>query len=225
MRLLRGRAADAEADRAVTRRMVDRTADTGEAALRVWRPHRQVAFGRRDAIASGYQRAREIAAAHAFPPVERDVGGRAVAYPGTAIAVAHAVPVDDLRVGIGDRYAEMSETLQRALWRLGAPVQRGEPPDAFCPGAHSLSWQGKVAGLAQHVKRGVALVGAVVLVREHDAVGAVLEPVYEALGLRLDPKSVGSLDRAGGRDDPDAVRDAIESAFVDGRPAEVESIE
>ena len=49
MRVYRGRADTIEADRTVSDRIVDWVADEREPAVRVWRPHRQVAFGRRDA--------------------------------------------------------------------------------------------------------------------------------------------------------------------------------
>jgi len=225
MRVLRGRAGDPEADRILTAEMVERTRGTGTPALRVWRPHRHLAFGRRDARESGYERAREAAVEAGFPPVERSTGGRAVAYTGTTVAVAHAQPDDDLRTGIPERYEWMSEAIQRALWRLGVPAQRGEPDDAFCPGDHSLSWRGKIAGLAQRVRKDVALVGAVVVVDGHEQIAAVLEPVYDALDLPFDPGSVGSIARADGQADPDAVLEALESSLPGEADAEVERVD
>lgn len=224
MRVLRGRPADLAADRAETEAMVEWTRDVGRPALRVWRPARHVAFGRRDARAQGYQRARTAAKEAGFPPVEREVGGRAVAHTGTSVAVAHAVPDDDLRAGLTERYESATAAIQRALWRLGVPAQRGEPADSFCPGSHSLSWEGKIAGLAQRVRRDVALVGAVVLVTDHEAVASVLEPVYEALEVPFDPATVGSVDRAGGRADPDEAVAEIESALLGDAEPEVEHV-
>jgi len=215
MRVLRGRAEDPEADRALTDEAVERTRESGVPSLRVWRPHRQVAFGRRDARAEGYPVAREAAQAAGFPSLERSTGGRAVAYTGTTVAVAHAVPNDDLRRGLAERYDETLQTVQRALWRLGVPAQQGEPADAFCPGGHSLSWKGKIVGVAQRVRKGVAMVGAIVVVDDHEDIAAVLEPVYEALELPFDPDSVGSVARAEGRADPDAVVEELESVFLD----------
>ena len=121
--------------------------------------------------------------------------------------------IDDLRTDIGDRYDLTSETVQRALWRLGVPVQRGEPPGSFCPGNHSLEWGGKIVGLAQRVKTGVAIVGGIVVVRDHEAIADVLAAVYGALGLDFDPASVGSLAAAGGPSDPGPVVEALEDAL------------
>lgn len=225
MRLVRGRADDPEADRRVTETLVEQTRQTGTPALRVWRPHRQVVFGRRDERAEGYPLAREAAIEAGFPPVVRSTGGRAVAYAGTTVAVAHVRPSDDLRTGLNERYDELLGTLQRSLWRLGVPVQRGEPADAFCPGSHSLSWKGKIVGAAQRVRTGVALVGAIVVVDDNEAIATVLSAVYDALGLPFDPDSVGSVERAGGRADPDGVAAAIESAFVGDREPDVETVD
>ena len=224
MRVLRGRAEDPAADQAVTDDLVDRTMETGTPTLRVWRPHRQVAFGRRDARAEHYGQVREAATSAGFPPVERQTGGRAVAYTGTTVAVAHARPNADLRTGLAERYDELLQAIQRALWRLGVPAQRGEPPDAFCPGGHSLSWKGKLVGAAQRIRRDVALVGAVVIVDGHEEIAAVLAPIYEALGVPFEPDTVGSVERAEGRADPDAVVAEVESALLGEAEPEIEHV-
>ncbi len=224
MRVLRGREEDPSADRAVTTAMAAQTARTGTPALRVWRPPKQVAFGRRDTRAEGYQAAREAAIDHGFPPTERETGGRAVAYPGTAVSIARTHAVDDIRTGISERYESTISTLQRAFWRLSVPAQRGEPDDSFCPGTHSLQYRGKLAGVAQHVSKGVALVGAIVLVNGHESVAAVLDPVYDALSVPFDPTTVGSIEKAGGRADPELVRETLEDGFIGDLDPTIEPI-
>jgi lipoate-protein ligase A len=198
VRVLRGRAADVDADRAVTEHLVADAAETGEPAVRVWIPHPQVAFGRRDAREPGYDRARRVARDRGFPPYERETGGRAVAYTGTTVAFCRAAPVADLRSGIEERYDEAVALVQAALADCGVEAQRGEPDHAFCPGAHSLSAEGKLVGIAQRVGQGVARVGGVLVVRDHEAIGDVLAPVYEALDVPFDPGTVGSVARARG---------------------------
>lgn len=224
MRVLRGRSDDPTTDREITNEMASRTASTGEEALRVWQPPRQVAFGRRDTQAAGYQAAREAALEHAFPPTERQTGGHAVAYTGTGVSVALCQPVDDIRTGIGDRYESTTETLQRALWRLSVPADRGEPDGAFCPGDHSLQYNGKIAGIAQHVSKDVAVVGAVVIVRDHDIISDVLSPIYAALGVPFSKDAVGSIDRAGGETTAETVCETIENAFVADSEVVVEHV-
>ncbi|MFB6106323.1 MAG: lipoate--protein ligase family protein [Halobacteriaceae archaeon] len=212
VRVLRGRAESPAADVERTGAMLDRTGETGVPAVRVWTPHRQVAFGRRDARAAGYESARAAAADRGYPAVERHVGGRAVAYTGTTVAVAWTEPVADLREGLQDRYEALTGAIQRALWRCGVPAQRGEPDGAFCPGGHALSCRGKVAGLAQRVRQEAALVGGVVVVDGHGEIGDVLASVYGALDVPFVGDAVGSVARAGG--DVAGVRDAVEATIV-----------
>lgn len=222
LRVIRGRFDDPERDRAATRALLDRAAG-GETAVRAWTPAPHLAFGRRDAHADGYERARELAAARGFPPVERDVGGRAVAYTGTTVSFARAAPTGG-RDGIAARYDDALGMLRAALASLGVDARPGEPPDSFCPGAHSLRAGGKLAGLAQRVRGDAALVGGVVVVDGTDAVADVLAPIYDALGVPFDPDSVGSVAAAGGPADPVPVRRAVEDALVGGEdrnPADV----
>lgn len=224
MRVLRGRAADRTADRRVTAEMLDAVGDRREPAVRVWTPHRHLAFGRRDAHEPGYEEARQAAEKRGFPPVERGVGGRAVAYTGTTVAFALAVPIEDMRTGLDERYDHATERLRRTLAELGIDAERGEPPDSFCPGAHSLSATGKTVGIAQRVRSDAALVSGIVLVADHEEVVSVLDPVYSALGVPFDPDSVGSVARAGGPAAPETVARAIEDALVGERETRIERI-
>jgi lipoate-protein ligase A len=225
MRVLRGRLPDRDADRERTAAMLDRTAGTGERALRVWTPARVVAFGRRDARSEGYERARAAAESRGFPTVERSVGGRAVAYTGSTVAFAHAVPVEG-RGGIDARYDAATETVLDALRAVGIDARRGEPPDSFCPGAHSIrcGGAGKLVGIAQRVRQRAALVSGIVVVADEREIAAVLTPVYDALGVAFDPESVGSVAAAGGPADPARVVRAVESAFVGDRTVEAVTV-
>ncbi|EFW92213.1 biotin/lipoate A/B protein ligase family domain protein [Haladaptatus paucihalophilus DX253] len=224
MRVLRGRAETRDDDRQVTAAMLTETAETGEAAVRVWTPHRQIAFGRRDARAEKYDVAKSVARSCDFEPLERSVGGRAVAYTGTTVAFATTVPLEDMRTGMEERYAETTETLQRAFWRLGVPAQRGEPSRSFCPGDYSLQWKGKIAGIAQRVRTGAALVSGVVVVDDHEEIAAVLDPIYAALDVPFNPDSVGSVAKAGGNGDPKVVAETIEAMLVGDADATVEHV-
>ncbi|RJS97069.1 lipoate--protein ligase family protein, partial [Halococcus sp. IIIV-5B] len=188
MRIVEGRAEDIDADRARTRELFEHTERTGEPAVRVWTPHRQVAFGRRDTRENGYDAAKRAAADHDFPVVERAVGGRAVAYTGTTVAFARAEPADD---GITERYDRATADLRTAFEHLGVDARPGEPPDSFCPGSHSLQADGKIAGLAQRVTGDAALVAGIVLTRDAEEIAAVLDPIYAVLDVPFDPKSVG----------------------------------
>ena len=216
VRVVRGRGETIAADRTGTARLLELAGD-GETAVRVWRPHRQVAFGRRDASREGYGNARKAARARDFRPVERRVGGRAVAYDGeTTLAFARAEPVASFREGIQERFDRLTDAMVDAVEALGVAVEHGEPDNSFCPGAHSLRLVdgGKVAGIAQRVKNDRALVAGVLVVDRRGVLGRVLADVYDALAVPFDPDSVGSLVAGGGPSRPTAVRRAVEEALV-----------
>lgn len=205
--------------------MLETAGKHAERALRVWAPHRQVAFGKRETREPGYEVAREAAERRGFAPVERSVGGRAVAYTGSTLAFALAVPVEDLRTGVDERYERVTRRVQRALWRVGVPAQRGEPENSFCPGRHSLSARGKLVGIAQRVRSESALVAGIVVVDGHGEIADVLKAIYAALEVPFDPDSVGSVERAGGHADPGAVAREIESWLVGDRETRIERVD
>ncbi len=228
MHVVRGSLSDVADDRRVTRGMTRFAERTAERALRVWRPPRQVAFGRRDSILDGYRRARRIASERGYVPVERNVGGSAVAYTGSTVAFAVAVPIERERCGIDHRYQDALSILFHGLENTGAVVSRGEPSGSFCPGEYSLQGEGKIAGIAQRVRRESALVGGCVIPSKADerTVSGVLKPVYDALERPFDPASVGSVERAGGPVDVEEVLDSIEKAFLgDREPTVVRAVE
>lgn len=224
MQVVRGTAPTPTSDRAATATLLDRVECDGETRLRVWQPPRHVAFGRRDTAADGYERARKATRRHGYEPIERNVGGRAVAHTGTTVAFAYAVAADG---SIQTRYRGVTGLLRRALQSLGVTAWRGEPDDSFCRGAHSLQNGGKIVGIAQRVRRDAALVAGCVVVRSADeaAIGTVLTPVYRELGVPFEPESVGSVEGAGGPENPERTVDAIESVFVAERDYERISIE
>lgn len=222
MHVLRGRDRTPAADRKRSQALLERVREQGEPALRVWRPHPQVAFGRRDANEPGYESAKDAARRQGFAPVERDVGGRAVAYTGSTIAFARFEPIEDPRRGLEDRYERMTADVETALAEVGVETSRGEPAATFCPGQHSLQNDGKIVGIAQRVTAEAAVVSGVLVVDQHDRIGRVLAPVYDALGLQFDPSTVGSVERAGGN--VERVRDVLESTLVGSASVRAERI-
>ncbi|WP_418286369.1 lipoate--protein ligase family protein [Halorubrum sp. DTA46] len=242
MRVLRDVAQDSTNDPAADR---DRTASLlaaaadGTPGLRVWTPPKQFAFGPRDARVDGYDRATRLAADKGFQPVERDVGGRAVAYTGSTLAFAHAIPLgrgstrgattDEESIAdqkptarwasIDERYDCAMRTVVDAVRALGATVTAGEPDASFCPGDHSVRVAdgGKLSGIAQRVRADAALVAGCLIVQREDAaaIAAVTDPVYDALGVPFDAGTVGSVEAAGGPSDVERVARALEDAFVE----------
>ena len=224
--MVRGRGEDIATDRAVTRHLLEWTGGTGETAVRVWRPHRQVAFGPRDYNADGYDDAAAAARGHDYAVHERDVGGRPVAYTGDTLAFARIEPVDDGRTDLEGRYAAVRVDVRDALADLGVDAEPGEPDRAFCPGQYSLQAAGgKLVGIAQRVTGDAALVAGILVVDGHEEIAAVLEPVYEALEIAFDPDSVGSVERAGGRVDPVDIILRVEDALVGDHLGSVEWVE
>lgn len=221
MRLLRGRGADPAADHAMTADLAGWTAESGEPAVRLWQPHRSVAFARRDTAHEGYDRAVRAARRRGYTPVERSVGGRAVAFTGSTVAFVLTDPVETARTGIGARYDRVADAVADAVAGIGVDLEPGEPAGAFCPGSHSLSAGGKVVGLAQRVRSAAAVVSGIVVVRDHEALADVLDPVYGALGVPFERDAVGSVARAGGPADPEAVIRALEDALTEEPTVEV----
>ncbi len=224
MRVLRGRASTLSTDREATRAFVERVGETGEAGVRVWRPPKNVAFGRRDANRDGYQQARETATNRGYAVTERTVGGHAVAFTGATVAFALAEPVEDSRSGITERYERVTRLARAALATLGVDAEEGEPEGSFCPGTHSLSAGGKVSGLAQRVHSDVAVTSGIVVVQDHEEIAAVLEPIYDALDVPFERDSVGSIARAGGEGVPETVVDAFVEQLTDSDPSTVEFV-
>lgn len=235
MRVIRGRAASPTADRERTREILETVGESGVPAVRAWTPHRHLAFGRRDANEPGYEAATAVAEASDFPPVERSVGGRAVAYTGTTVAFASLRPLDDPRSGLTERYERAVETVVTALSTLGVDAEPGEPPNSFCPGDYSVqapvldgdaaATMGKIAGIAQRVTADAAMVSGVVVVTDEPEIRGVLDPIYEALEVPFDPASVGSVAAAGGPAAPEPVVRALEEAVLDGRAGTVEQLD
>jgi lipoate-protein ligase A len=207
-------------------RLLER-ASAGTPAVAVWRPGRQLRFGYRDTRRSGYQAARTRAREAGFEPVERRVGGRAVATTATTalFAVAEPVDADDARSGIGARYDRAVAAMQRALDDLGIDATRGEPEAAYCPGDHSLRADAKLAGLAQRVTASGALVSGVLPVADRGALADVLADVYDCLDYPFDPASVGTVADAGGDDRFERVAAALTDRLARVPAGSGESVE
>lgn len=216
MYLVSGRCETIEATRAAVDGLADIVADHGRSVVWVWRPHRQVAFGPRDVNNEGYPQAATAARERGYAVVERSVGGHPVAHTGSTLVFLRAVPIEDPREGLTSRYEDVMSCLEEALSTLGVDARRGEPPDAFCPGDHSLSADGKLIGLAQRVTQSVAIVSGVAIVDDADEAAAILEAVYDPLGLSFDRSSVGTIADAGGPADLSVVASYLEQALLSG---------
>ena len=170
--------------------------ERGSASL-IWTSPRYVGATRQETRLSGFARAAEAATELCFPVLVRNSGGGAVAANGGSLSFSLTFPVEDLRHGLYERYAEGLDLIASALRRVGVEAERGEVEGEFCPGAYSVRSGGpqgvKHAGLAQRVTRRAARLEALLLVSETDEIRTVLERFYGLLGLPFRPGSVGDL--------------------------------
>jgi octanoyl-[GcvH]:protein N-octanoyltransferase len=170
--------------------------ERGPAAL-IWTSSRYVGATRKETRLPGFAAATEAALDSGFPVLVQNSGGGAVAANRGSLSFSLTFPVEDLRHGLYERYAEGLGLIASALRRVGVMAERGKVEGEFCPGAYSVRSGGprgvKHAGLAQRVTRRAARLEALVLVSKTDEVRTVLERFYGLLGLPFRPESVGGL--------------------------------
>ena len=181
--------------------------------MRIHRPGREVAFGRQDVAAPGYQQATQAAIENGFAAVERLAGGRAAVFHEGTIAVTRAYSDPQPPRRTYERFREMAGLVRDALSRIGVVDPRvGEVPGEYCPGAYSVNARGrkKLAGIGQRMIKGGAHVGGVVVASGDDEIRGVLVPVYEALDLEWSPETTGSAATELGRPvEPDELAEAL----------------
>lgn len=165
------------------------------ATLRLYVPGREVAFGKRDSIAPQYPAAVAAATEAGFVSVERLAGGRAAVFTEHTIAFSLAVPDEDPRISIHERFRAISGLMVDAFGALGVASQVGEVPGEYCPGEFSVNHDHriKLMGVGQRLARRAAHVGGVIAVNRTDLLLQALIPVYRALDLEWQPTTTGSL--------------------------------
>ena len=163
--------------------------------LRIARPGRIVAFGKRDVVSAGYADAVRAAVEGGYAAIERLAGGRAAVFHEDTIAFAHAVPDADPRTRVGERFDATADAMASAFRRLSVDARVGEVDGEYCPGAHSVSARGerKLMGVGQRLVAGGVHVGGVIVVAGAGLVRDILLPVYAALGLDWRPEATGAL--------------------------------
>lgn len=170
--------------------------ERGPTAL-MWTSSPYVAATRPEMRLPRFEEAARLAEKAGFPALVRNSGGGAVAANEGSISFSLTYPVEDLRHGLYERYAEGVDLVAAALRRVGVAAEGGEVEGEFCPGAYSVRSGGpkgvKHAGLAQRVTRRAARMEALILVSETDEVRRVLARFYGVLGLPFRPQSVADL--------------------------------
>jgi lipoate-protein ligase A len=205
-------------DIAVSRALLTRAAeDRLPEAFRLNRPGPIVAFGKQDVVDPRYADAVAAARARSFEAGERLAGGRAAVFHENTVAFAYTVPDKNPAARTFARFELAVELIATALRRLGVDARPGEVPGEYCPGAYSVNAGGrtKLAGIGQRIVARAAHVGGVVVIRESDRVRDVLVPVYEALALDWDPRTVGSVEDEIGPVSWEDARDAMVAELED----------
>jgi octanoyl-[GcvH]:protein N-octanoyltransferase len=184
--------------------------------LRIARPGTTVAFAKRDAVGPGYEAAIRAAREHGFEATLRLAGGRAAIFHDGTMEIGHAVPDDEPRAGIHERFERTAGRLARALAAVGVDARVGDVAGEYCPGRYSVNARGvaKLAGIGQRVVGGGSHTGVVLVVEGEDRINAVLRPVYAALGLDWEPAATGSVRKEAPNAGWDAVRDAILAEYA-----------
>ncbi len=171
--------------------------ERGPTAL-AWSSSRYVAPTGRERRLPGFDSAVKMAEENGFPVLVRNSGGGAVAANEGSISFSMTFPVEDLRHGLYERYAEGVDLISSALRTLSVPAEAGAVEGEFCPGDYSVRSGGsrgvKHAGLAQRVKKRAARIEALVLISDTAGLVPVLESFHESLGLPFRPESVADID-------------------------------
>lgn len=187
--------------------------------LRLYRPAPTVAFGRRDELNPHFPAARQACLDQGFEPLVRTVGGHAAAYHRGCLVVDHFQYAPDAVSGNHERYGIFGSMFAEALESLGIQAGVGELPGEYCPGEYSVWGQipggqrVKIIGTAQRVVSGAWWFSIGIVVENPDPLRAVTEDVYRALGLPLEPATVGALTDIEPLITVDDIEDAVIEAY------------
>lgn len=196
-------------DTAVSRVLLTQADMSGE-TLRLTVPGPSVAFGKHDAATPGFGAAVAAARDAGFEPFVRLAGGRATVFHDQSVAISWVIPDPKPIEGIRARFSSVAGVLVEAFETLGVRAGVGATPGEYCPGEFSIHvGSAKVAGIGQRLTRSAAHIGGVVVAGDGSRIQRVLIPVYEALDLDWDPRTVGALSDSTPGIDPHTVIDAI----------------
>ncbi|WP_051620060.1 lipoate--protein ligase family protein [Haematomicrobium sanguinis] len=205
-------------DYALTLLRAVQSGDLG-AMVRIYRPEPTVSFGQRDARLPGFAHASRRSAELGFTPVIRKAGGRAAAYHRGSLVVDHLEPNDDAKIETQARFVGFANLFVEALESIGVSAGVGEIPGEYCPGefsVHGKTMSGtkiKLIGTAQRVVKGAWLFSSSIVVENTPPIREVTEAVYDALGLDLDPATIGSAQDLNALVTTEMVSRAIEGAY------------
>ena len=215
-----GLTGDAPLDTAISRAIL-LGVDEGQLpeTLQIGTPHPVVAFGKHDTLTDGFEEAVAIARDQGYDPTVRIAGGRAVVFGPTIVRFAWTLSSDDPAGTMRDRYAQLAEAVVHTLAVFDVRGRIGEVPNEYCAGEFSVSIRGhrKVMGVGQRLTRRAAQVGGMIVVSDPDDINRVLVPMYQSMGVPIDPSATGSI--ADERQlEPMDVGDGLAGQLADERP-------
>jgi octanoyl-[GcvH]:protein N-octanoyltransferase len=199
--------------------LLRRGMDGAAEMIRIYTPGPTAAFSRRDSRRPGFRLAVEAADAAGFAPVVRGPGGRLAAYHGGSVVIDHIVRGSNASAGMVERFELYSELHARVLGDLGLDARVGELDGEYCPGAYSVNAAGvaKVIGSAQRITRDGWMFSTVIQVTGSRSLRDVLRATHQALGYRLDPSTVGTLEDFMPEVTTEAVAGAFRRLYATGR--------
>jgi hypothetical protein len=167
----------------------------GTGSLRIYRPAPTAAFAPQD-MAHRHQGAAAAALrSMGFSPVERRTGGHLAVYGSNALVIDLVGCHPDPRVHVRERFALFAGAIAEVLRGFSVDARVGPVAGEYCPGDYSINAQGcvKLAGIAQHIGRGVYHLGAVIAVEPCAKVRDAVSTAYRILDLDFEPRSFGAL--------------------------------
>lgn len=191
-----------------------------KATLRMYQPNPTVAFGRRDELNPGFGAATETCQELGFATLVRKVGGHAAAYHAGCLVIDHFQPAHDAKSGTNLRYKLFGRIYAEALREVGVDAAVGEIPGEYCPGEFSVharlggersGERIKLVGTAQRVIPGAWWFSTGIVVEESASLRGITEQVYRALGLPLEPATVGAAQDA----NPALLLEDLEDAIIE----------
>ncbi|WP_313813416.1 lipoyl protein ligase domain-containing protein [Glutamicibacter sp.] len=172
--------------------------------LRFYRPDPTLAFGQRDVRLPGFEAASRAAVENGFAPLVRKAGGRAAAYHRGTLIVDHIEPQSEAVMGHQARFEIFAKLYADAFRRVGVQAEVGPIPGEYCPGDHSvhgvptaasaITHPVKLVGTAQRVISGAWLFSSVFVVENSIPLRKVLDDVYQAMEVPMEPATVGAGD-------------------------------
>jgi lipoate-protein ligase A len=131
--------------------------------------------------------------ARGFTPIVRPVGGHLAAYGPGSLVVHLWGPHPEARSDIKARFRLAGEALASPHGSLGVDARVGAVPGEYCDGEFSVNAAGRVklVGTGQRIVRTGFLLSAVVMVASSEPERDALVEAYAALGLDLEPSTVG----------------------------------